>query len=143
MRTRWYLRPLIPLLCLPDLIRHRVRLTRVGVEGLKPPYLLLCNHNAFFDFKVATRAIWPHRANYVVAIDGFIGREGLLRRVGCICKRKFTRDVTLIRQLRRTVQNGDVAVIYPRRAILCAAPPPCCPPRWASSAACWASPWSL
>ena len=120
VRTKWYLRPVTILLCLPDLIRHRVTVRKHGVEGLKPPYLLLCNHNAFLDFKAATKAIWPQRANYVVAIDGFIGREKLLRDVGCICKRKFTNDITLVRQLRRTVKNGDVAVIYPEaRYSLC------------------------
>ena len=120
VRTRWYLRPLTFLLSWPDTVRHRSRIRRVGVEGLKPPYLLLCNHNAFLDFKVATRAIFPHRANYVVAIDGFIGREALLRDVGCICKRKFTQDLNLVRQLRQVVRNGDVAMIYPEaRYSLC------------------------
>jgi len=90
------------------------------MEGLKPPYILLCNHNAFLDFKVATVATFPDRANYVVAIDGFIGREWLMRKVGCICKRKFTNDVTLVRQLKRVAENGDVSVIYPEaRYSLC------------------------
>ncbi len=105
---------------MPDVLKHRVKLTRTGTEGLKPPYVLLCNHNAFLDFKVATKAIWPQRANYVVAIDGFIGREGLLRKVGCICKRKFTNDITLVRHLQRTIKNSDVAIIYPEaRYSLC------------------------
>ena len=118
--TKWYLHPLTIAVSLPDVLRHRMKLTRTGTEGLRPPYLLLCNHNAFFDFKAATRAIWPHRANYVVAIDGFIGREKLLRDVGCICKRKFTSDVSLIRNLQRTVKNGDVIVLYPEaRYSLC------------------------
>ena len=120
MRTAWYLRPLTYLLSAPDVKKHKTVITKTGTEGLKPPYLLLCNHNAFLDFKVATKAIFPHRANYIVAIDGFIGREGLLRRVGCICKRKFTEDITLIRQCKRVVQNGDVLVIYPEaRYSLC------------------------
>ena len=118
--TKWYLMPLEWLLSMPAVIRHRTILTRVGMEGLKPPYLLLCNHNAFMEFKVATWAIFPHRANYVVAIDGFIGREGLLRSIGCICKRKFTSDVTLIRQLKQVIANGNIAVIYPEaRYSLC------------------------
>ena len=96
MRTAWYLRPLTYLLSAPDVWKHRAKITRIRAEGLQPPYVLLCNHNAFLDFKVATTTIYPHRANYVVAIDGFIGREWLLRRVGCICKRKFTGDLTLI-----------------------------------------------
>ena len=120
VRTRWYLRPLTWLLSAPDTVRHRTVIRKDGTEGLKPPYLLLCNHNAFLDFKVATRAMFPYRANYVVAIDGFIGRETLLRNVGCICKRKFTNDITLIRQLRQVVKNGDIAVIYPEaRYSLC------------------------
>ena len=120
MRTSWYLRPLTWLLSAPDTIRHQTVIRRHGTEGLEPPYLMLCNHNAFMDFKVATRTIYPHRANYVVAIDGFIGREELLRRVGCICKRKFTNDITLIRQLKAVIDNGDVAMIYPEaRYSLC------------------------
>ena len=120
VRTKWFLRPITILISLPELIEHKVILKKTGVEGLKPPYVLLCNHNAFFDFKVATKAIWPARANYVVAIDGFIGREKLLRDVGCICKRKFTNDTRLVRNLIKTVKNGDIAIIYPEaRYSLC------------------------
>lgn len=105
---------------MPDTKKHGLKITKVGVDGLKPPYLLLCNHNAFMDFKAATAAIYPCRANYIVAIDGFIGREKLLRNVGCICKRKFTNDITLIRNIRRVMQNGDICVIYPEaRYSLC------------------------
>ena len=120
VRTRWYLHPITLLLSIPTVMLHRNKLKKIGMKGIKPPYVLLCNHNAFMDFKVATKAIFPHRANYVVAIDGFIGREWLLRNVGCICKRKFTNDVMLIRQLARTIENGDIAVIYPEaRYSLC------------------------
>ncbi|MBQ3761186.1 MAG: hypothetical protein II875_04130 [Clostridia bacterium] len=119
-RTAWYLRPLTYLLSAPDVLLHRAEITKLRTEGLKPPYLLLCNHNAFLDFKVATMATFPHRANYIVAIDGFIGREKLLRQVGCICKRKFTSDIMLIRQIRQVIQNGDICMIYPEaRYSLC------------------------
>ena len=108
------------LLAAGPLISHRNKLKKVGMEGITPPYLLLCNHNAFMDFSVATRAVFPHRANYVVAIDGFLKREWLLRLIGCICKRKFTRDTTLVRQLKRVVDRGDIAVLYPEaRYSLC------------------------
>ncbi|MBQ9680094.1 MAG: hypothetical protein IJV48_05385 [Ruminococcus sp.] len=120
VRTKWYLKPLTMLLSAPDNIAHKNKLTKIGCDDLKPPYVLLCNHNAFMDFKVATKIIYPNCANYVVAIDGFIGRENLLRSVGCICKRKFTNDVTLVRQLKRVIKNGDIAVIYPEaRYSLC------------------------
>ena len=117
---RMHLRPLIWLLCAPDLVAHKNRLEKIGMEGIKPPYLLLCNHNAFMDFKVATKATFPHRVNYVVAIDGYLKREWLLRFIGCICKRKFTRDVTLVKQLKSVIARGDIAAIYPEaRYSLC------------------------
>ena len=120
VRTKWYLRPLTYLLSAPAVRKHKTKITKTRTEGLKPPYLMLCNHNSFMDFKVLTKAIFPTRANYVIAIDGFIGREKLLRNVGGICKRKFTNDIVLVNQLRRVLKNGDVAVIYPEaRYSLC------------------------
>ena len=113
VRTKWYLRPLTYILSIPDVIKHKNIIHKTGTENLKAPFVLLCNHNAFMDFKVATKAIYPMRANYVVAIDGFIGREKLLRDVGCICKRKFTNDPVLVKQLVKTIKHGDVAIIYP------------------------------
>jgi 1-acyl-sn-glycerol-3-phosphate acyltransferase len=84
------------------------------MKNLKGPYVLLCNHNSFFDFKVATRAMFPRRANYVVAIDGFINREWLLRNIGCIGKRKFISDPNIVKQLRYSLEtNKSIAVIYP------------------------------
>ena len=117
---RMHLRWLIGMLVTPSLILHRNKLTRINMEGIKPPYLLLCNHNAFADFMVATRATFPHRVSYVVAIDGFIGMEWLMRIIGCICTRKFTSDMNLVRQMSRVVKNGDIAALYPEaRYSLC------------------------
>ena len=121
IRTRWYLRPLTYLACIPAVLQHKTEIHYDGfTKDMKPPFLILCNHNAFMDFKVLTKAIFPRRANYVVAIDGFIGREWLLRNVGCICTRKFTPDIMLVRQMERIIENGDVAVLYPEaRYSLC------------------------
>ncbi len=114
------LKPLSYLLSAPDVRKHGITIHKSGVEGLKPPFLLLCNHNAFMDFKVATMALWPISPNYVVAIDGFIGREKLLRDIGAICKRKFTNDLVLVRHLKYVIQNGGVPAIYPEaRYSLC------------------------
>ena len=116
----WYLRPITWLLSFPSLWRHHTKIKKVNMEGVKPPYLLLCNHNAFYDFMVATVATFPHQAFYVVAVDGFIGKEWLMRRVGCIGKRKFTNDIALIRHLKTVVERGKIAAIYPEaRYSLC------------------------
>ena len=116
IRQRQWLRPVTWALSFPFTWAQKTKIIKKNCEGLKPPYILLCNHNAFYDFMVATHAIFPHRANYVVAIDGFFGFPGkkwLLRNVGGICKRKFTTDLVLIRQIKRVLNNGDVLILYP------------------------------
>jgi len=114
VRQQWYLRPVTWLLSYPTVIRYRLKINKSRMEGVKPPYLLLCTHHAFNDFKVTTAAVFPHRANYVVAIDGFIGRERLLRLAGGICKRKFTNDIQLVRQIRHVIsEQKDILALYP------------------------------
>jgi 1-acyl-sn-glycerol-3-phosphate acyltransferase len=116
-----FLMPVVWALSFPDVKKHKSKIEKVRMDGLKPPYILLCNHNSFFDFKVVTAAVFPHRSNNVVAIDGFtmrmfgrfISREWLMRMVGCICKRKFTNDTLMVRQLKRVVDRGSILVIYP------------------------------
>ena len=117
---RMHLRPLLWALTKPDLWKHRTKITKTGMEGLKPPYILLCNHNAFMDMSLAIQANFPHRINFIVAIDGFIKREWLLRLIGCICKRKFTNDTKMLRHIRTVLQRGDIIGIYPEaRYSLC------------------------
>ena len=114
--TRWYLKPLMWILSAPVAAMHRLKITKTGMEGVKGPYVLLCNHNSFFDFQAVTKAIFPQNANYIVAIDAFVGFPGLkwlMQRVGCIGKRKFTNDVNLIRQSKKVIEKGNVLCIYP------------------------------
>ena len=117
---RQKLRPLIWLLSFPDVKKHKSKITKINMEGIEPPYLLLVNHNAFLDFKVVAKGTFPHRTNSVVAIDGFLIGEWLLRTVGCICKRKFTKDLTTVKHLKKVINNKDIAVLYPEaRYSLC------------------------
>lgn len=114
-KQKWFLLPLAWLLALPETFLRRAKITKTNMESLKgKPYILLCNHNAFYDFKVATRAIFPRRATYVVAVDGFIGRETLMRHVGCIGKRKFINDMGLVKQIKRSLYElNHITMIYP------------------------------
>lgn len=113
-KERIYLTPIAYLLSFPSVWRRRLKVTKVNMKGLKPPYILLCTHHAFLDFKVTTAAIFPKRANYIVAIDGFINREWLLRNVGAIGKRKFTNDTKLVKQIKYSLEElKNIVAIYP------------------------------
>jgi len=115
------LRPITWIASFPDCIFHKAQINKDNMPAdLKPPYFLLCNHNAFMDFKVMTKAVFPYRASYVVAIDGFIGRGWLLRAVGCICNRKFVKSVNLVKNMIHAKNNGDIVALFPEaRYSLC------------------------
>jgi len=114
LKQKWYLRPLTWLLSFPETIAFKTKVNKINIEGLKPPYILLCNHNSFVDFKVTTKALFPIPANYVVAIDGFINREWLLRKAGGISKRKFVKDVNIVNQIKHSLFiNKTVLALYP------------------------------
>ena len=120
-RFKWYLRPVAALIANPAWKKYKpVIHYHNGSDKLNAPFLLLCNPNAFLDFKICYRLLKNQYANVVVAIDGYIGREGLMRNVGCICKRKFTSDISLVKKLLKVAKRGDIPVLYPEaRYSLC------------------------
>lgn len=113
-KPRWYLQGLSWALSFPETFAIQSDIRKHNMDGIEGSYLMLCNHNSFVDFKVATRAIFPRRANYIVAVDGFIGRESIMQKVGCFMKRKFDSDPIIARQIRHSLmKNKVVCQIYP------------------------------
>ncbi len=114
-RQSRFLTPVAWLLALPETFKRKVKIRKTKMEELKKKaYILLANHNSFYDFKVATRAYFPRRATYIVAIDGFINREGIMRQVGCFGKRKFINDIGLVKQIKYSLETlKHITVIYP------------------------------
>jgi len=116
-----FLTPVTWAVTYPRALWRRSKVDDSGLpRDLKPPYFLLCNHNAFLDFTVTTKVIFPHRANYVIAVDGFLHIEGLLRRVGGIGTRKFVSNRHMVMNMLAAREFGDVMVMYPEaRYSLC------------------------
>ena len=113
IRQPWYLTWLIWILSKIVLIGKEHKVEKIGMEGLKPPYLLLSNHMSFIDFELTATATHPHRVNNVVNIDGYYRRPWLMEWIGAICTRKFTTDLHLIKSIRRVLQRGDILCMYP------------------------------
>jgi len=114
VKPKWYLQLLAWVLALPETFAVKSKIRKHNMKGLKGPYIMLCSHNSFLDFKVATRAAFPHRSTYIVAVDGYIGREAIMRNVGCFMKRKFVSDSALVKQTKHSlVNNKTIVQIYP------------------------------
>ena len=96
------------------LLGKQYKIEKINMEGVKPPYILLSNHMYFIDFELAALATFPHRVNNVVSIDGYYRRPWLMELIGCICKRKFTTDLHLVKSIRHVLrEKGDVLCMYP------------------------------
>lgn len=92
----------------------RLKIHRLRMKGLKPPFLVLGTHHAFMDFFVTPLALFPFRANYVSELEGFENYgEWLYRQAGCLGTRKFICDVALVRNIKKVTDRGDILVLYP------------------------------
>ena len=99
----------------PRLKGRKVTVKKIGMTGIEPPYLLFVTHASMLDFPAMYTAVAPHNANNVVAIDAIrdVG-DWIMRRLGCICKRKFVKDLNLIRNMRYCVDKyKSIVCIYP------------------------------
>lgn len=95
------------------LIGKKYKVEKINMEGLKPPYFMLSNHEYFIDFELAALGTFPHRVNNVINIDGYIKRAWLMRLIGGICTRKFSNDLHLIKSIKKVIDRGDVLGMYP------------------------------
>ncbi|MCD8308742.1 MAG: hypothetical protein LUD19_02720 [Clostridia bacterium] len=88
---------------------------KINMDGIKPPYFLLCNHASKLDHRMLLKSIKPYNMNYVIAIDSIHKRTVTFTRwTGCIVKRKFVQDFNLIRHMKYCAENyNNPIVMYP------------------------------
>lgn len=100
----------------PELKKVSFSCEEKGMDRLKKnePALYLMNHSSFIDLKIASSIIYPRPFHIVCTMDGFVGKEGLLRMIGCIPTRKFMNDTTLVRDMLYTVRElRESVLLYP------------------------------
>jgi len=88
---------------------------KINMENVVEPYLLLATHMSFLDFATVNKATDCARFGFVMSLDGAKDYSNwLVRRVGTICKRKFTKDIILIKNMRYMLNTLKQNVgIYP------------------------------
>lgn len=106
--------PFIWLVCWILTRSGKLKINKVDMKGLRPPYLVLGTHHAFMDFYVTPLALFPHRANYVSELEGFEAYgEWLYRQAGCLGTRKFINDTNLVKNIQRVMKRKGILVLYP------------------------------
>ena len=78
------------------------------------PCLVLMNHSSFIDLEIASKVLWPHPYSIVCTSDGFVGKERLMRAIGCIPTNKFVTDVGLMSDIKYALRtNRSHVLMYP------------------------------
>ncbi len=91
-----------------------LKIQKKNMEQFKPPYLVISTHQGFSDYYITPLALFPHRANYVSDMEGFAAfGEWLYRAIGCIGKRRYVPDITVVKNMKHALEVGKSVVIYP------------------------------
>jgi 1-acyl-sn-glycerol-3-phosphate acyltransferase len=111
-----FFRTLLKVASGPDLKKTHFTYTTEGMEklGKKEPCLILMNHSAFIDLEIASSILYPRPFQIVCTLDGFVGKEWLMRNLGCIPTRKFVTDMNLVKSMNYAFKTLKTSVLmYP------------------------------
>ena len=115
LRPSFLLSSVVRVLSIFDLVPTHFTYTTEGMEKIgKEPALILMNHSSFIDLKIVSKILYPQRFGIVCTSDGFVGKEWLMRFLGCIPTQKFVSDMTLIQDMEYMLKKKKTSVLmYP------------------------------
>ncbi|MBQ3547234.1 MAG: 1-acyl-sn-glycerol-3-phosphate acyltransferase [Clostridia bacterium] len=118
-------KPIKPLFVMQTLIRVLsfftllplgFKYTKKGMEKVSKnePCLYLMNHSAFVDLQIASTILWPKKYSIIMTSDGFVGKNLLMKTIGCIPTQKFVSDSVLVRDIFHCIKKNKTSVLlYP------------------------------
>lgn len=110
------LKKLIHFLAGSSVKKHNFTKECIGMERLKKdePCLVLMNHSSFIDLSIASVMLYPRSYQIICTTDGFVGKELLMRKIGCIPTLKFVTDLRLIKDMEYALKELKTSILmYP------------------------------
>ncbi len=110
------LRKIVQLLAAFELLGVRFQCNYIGMEklGKDEPCLILMNHSSFIDLEIIGKIFANRPYQIVCTMDGFVGKNLLMRLLGCIPTRKFIMDATLVKDMVYAVRELKSSIVmYP------------------------------
>lgn len=94
--------------------KQRLHIDNAKLEGVKPPYIVLCNHTSFYDFYYVKKLLGDTDPSFVInshiVSAPFIKR--LAKKAGMIPKKLFYPDTAAYRMM-LTLKKGYSIVVFP------------------------------
>ena len=110
------LRKLIKFLAKSELKATHFSFEKIGMDKLKndEPCLILMNHSCFTDLQIIGTIFSDRQYHIVCTNDGFVGKNTLMRKVGCIPTEKFVTDLNLVKDMKYTIDTLKSSIVmYP------------------------------
>ena len=112
LKPHFLFRVLIRVLSAPALISLRFTSRKEGLEAVgKQPCLILMNHSSFTDLKIVSKLFFPRPFCIVSTTDSYVGKNWLMRFIGCIPTKKFISDLMLIRDMSYALHTLKTSVL--------------------------------
>lgn len=111
-----FFRWLLKTLSAGELKAVNFKYNKIGMERLHSgePCLVLMNHSAFIDLKIASTILYPKPFHIVTTLDGFVGKNMLMRMIGCIPAKKFISDAAMVADIHYSLHKLKSSVLmYP------------------------------
>ena len=110
----FFLVPLIWAAAKLSYMKCGMKIDRSGIKGVKGPFLIIATHQGPADYSAAPLATFPHRAMYVSDMEGFLYYgKWLYRGLGCIGKRRFVSDITVVKNMKYALGMGQSVFVFP------------------------------
>ena len=110
----FFLMPLIWAAAKLSYMKCGMKIDRSGIKGVKGPFLIIATHQGPADYSAAPLAMFPHRAMYVSDMEGFLYYgKWLYRGLGCIGKRRFVSDITVVKNMKYALGMGQSVFVFP------------------------------
>ena len=95
--------------------RRKPEIEDARMDGLQAPYLLLANHESFYDFYYLSKLRHPKRPSYLV--NEYYCTRPVLKRMagpgGILSKKLFTKDLNTAVGLLRMTRRGYPVILFP------------------------------
>lgn len=106
-------RTLLKIVSLFDLLAVGFKCEKIGMEklGKDEQCLILMNHSSFIDLEIASSIFYPRPLNIVATFDAFIGKDWLMRQIGCMETKKFTVGAGLLRDMSHTIKKLKSSIL--------------------------------
>lgn len=91
----------------------KLKLEKINVDKLKPPYVILSTHGSVMDYFIAQKVTFPHSI-YSVCEENELGAYNWsVRHMGGMYISKYNKDEKKIRNIKKAIKRKKIVVLYP------------------------------